>query len=220
MLQKIVGIGFIYMVLSAIETYLKLVQPKNDRSRNIFAASLLLVLLDAAVAFWIFSSLVQTTRTLRLRRYRKFLKTDVHFIVNHVYFRNAVKLSLYNHFTNTLIFAVLASLIFMLWSIYFHRMDLCLSVTLTLRFLRRTIRQALFCGSQDWKELWLDEAFWKLLFTLLLMVIMILWRPANNNQRYAFTPLLDSGDEGDDDDVIIHDSFGNYENVWFFFWPL
>lgn len=37
---------------------------------------------------YIFSSLIQTTRTLRLRR-------------------NVVKLSLYRHFTNTLIFAVL-----------------------------------------------------------------------------------------------------------------
>ncbi|XP_057367235.1 transmembrane protein 87A-like [Daphnia carinata] len=168
MLQRIVGVGVVYMVLSAVETYLILVQPKNDRSRNIYAASFLLALLDAAICFWIFLSLVQTTRTLRLRR-------------------NTVKLSLYNHFTNTLIFAVVSSLIFMLWSIYYHRMDTCL---------------------KDWKELWLDEAFWKLLFSLLLLVIMILWRPTNNNQRYAFTPLLDSGDETEEDDVMVNENLG------------
>jgi len=164
-LQRIVGIGVIYMVLSSIESWMKLVQPKNDNSNNIYAASLLLALMDAGISFWIFSSLVQTTRTLRLRR-------------------NAVKLALYQHFTNTLIFAVATSLIFMLWSIYFHQMATCLT---------------------DWKELWLDDAFWKLLFSLLLVVIMILWRPTNNNQRYAFTPLLDSGDESEEDDVVVTD---------------
>nr|CAH0103091.1 unnamed protein product [Daphnia galeata] len=168
MLQRIVGVGIVYMILSAVETYLILVQPKNDGSRNIYAASFLLALLDAAICFWIFLSLVQTTRTLRLRR-------------------NTVKLSLYNHFTNTLIFAVVSSLIFMLWSIYYHRMDTCL---------------------KDWKELWLDEAFWKLLFSLLLLVIMILWRPTNNNQRYAFTPLLDSGDETEEDDIMVNENLG------------
>lgn len=61
---------------------------------------------------------------------------------------------------------------------------------------------------QDWEELWLDEAFWKLLFSLLLIVIMILWRPTNNNQRYAFTPLLDSGDETEEDDVMVNENLG------------
>lgn len=61
---------------------------------------------------------------------------------------------------------------------------------------------------QDWKELWLDEAFWKLLFSLLLLVIMILWRPTNNNQRYAFTPLLDSGDETEEDDIMVNENLG------------
>jgi hypothetical protein len=27
---------------------------------------------------------------------------------------------------------------------------------------------------------------------------MILWRPTNNNQRYAFTPFLDASDDEDD----------------------
>ena len=50
-------------------------------------------------------------------------------------FRNAVKLALYQHFTNTLIFAVAASLIFMLWSIYFHQMATCLTVSNLLQLL-------------------------------------------------------------------------------------
>jgi hypothetical protein len=74
MLQRIVGVGIVYMILSAVETYLILVQPKNDGSRNIYAASFLLALLDAAICFWIFLSLVQTTRTLRLRRYETVIR--------------------------------------------------------------------------------------------------------------------------------------------------
>ena len=62
----------------------------------------------SSICWWVFSALVQTTRTLRLRR-------------------NLVKLSLYRHFTNTLVFAVLASVIFMLWSIKFHKLEDCLT---------------------------------------------------------------------------------------------
>lgn len=40
--------------------------------------------------------------------------------------------------------------------------------------------------AQAWKELWIDDAYWKLLFSVILLVIMILWRPTNNNQRYYY----------------------------------
>jgi len=56
------------MVLSAVESYLKLVQPKNNGSKNIYAASLILALMDAALCFWIFSSLVATVFFLGLER--------------------------------------------------------------------------------------------------------------------------------------------------------
>ena len=62
---------------------------------------------------------------------------------------------------------------------------------------------------QDWTELWVDEAYWHLLFSILLLVIMILWRPTNNNQRYAFTPLLDAPeDDEDEDEQFVNDAFG------------
>lgn len=47
----------------------------------------------------------------------------------------------------------------------------------------------------DWRNLWFDEAYWHILFSIILLAIMILWRPTNNNQRYAFTPLLDVSDD-------------------------
>ncbi|KAL1786608.1 transmembrane protein 87B isoform X2 [Sigmodon hispidus] len=47
----------------------------------------------------------------------------------------------------------------------------------------------------DWMELWVDDAFWSFLFSLILIVIMFLWRPSANNQRYAFMPLIDDSDD-------------------------
>ena len=44
----------------------------------------------------------------------------------------------------------------------------------------------------DWRELWVDEAFWHFQFSILLAFIMVLWTPSNNNKRYAFQPLLDN----------------------------
>lgn len=44
-----------------------------------------------------------------------------------------------------------------------------------------------------------DDAFWHILFSLILLVIMFLFRPSNNNQRYAFVPLLDQSDNDDDE---------------------
>lgn len=51
---------------------------------------------------------------------------------------------------------------------------------------------------------------------MLLLVIMVLWRPTNNNQRYAFTPLLDNPEDEDEDedsedgeeDQFISDAYG------------
>lgn len=88
--------------------------------------------------------------------------------------KNTVKFSLYRHFTNTLIFAVLASIVFMVWTTKTFRIAKCQS---------------------DWMERWVDDAFWSFLFSLILIVIMFLWRPSANNQRYAFMPLIDDSDD-------------------------
>uniref|UniRef100_A0A3P9BGS8 GOST seven transmembrane domain-containing protein n=1 Tax=Maylandia zebra TaxID=106582 RepID=A0A3P9BGS8_9CICH len=39
-----------------------------------------------------------------------------------------------------------------------------------------------FC-LKDWIELWVEDAFWRFLFSVILLVIMFLWRPSANNQR-------------------------------------
>jgi hypothetical protein len=152
---KILIVGTVYFIVSAIEGSIRVTTHKADGSKSQFIPLLILAVIDAAICWWIFSGLVETMRNLRLRR-------------------NLVKLSLYRHFTNTLIFAVLASIAFMIWSITQHKITNCL---------------------KDWKELWVDDAFWHLLFSILLVVIMFLWRPSANNQRYAYSPLHDLDDE-------------------------
>lgn len=73
-----------------------------------------------------------------------------------------------------LIFAILASVVFMVWTTKTFRIAKCQS---------------------DWMERWVDDAFWSFLFSLILIVIMFLWRPSANNQRYAFMPLIDDSDD-------------------------
>uniref|UniRef100_A0A6P4F159 Transmembrane protein 87A n=1 Tax=Drosophila rhopaloa TaxID=1041015 RepID=A0A6P4F159_DRORH len=170
MLHRVVGIGTLYFVLACVESYLRITNVKTDRS-ELLVASIPLAVLDTGICWWIFTSLVQTTRTLRLRR-------------------NMVKLSLYRHFTNTLIFAVIASVIFMLFALRLRSTENC---------------------TPGWRDIWVDTGFWHILFSVLLLVIMILWRPTNNNQRYAFTPLLDNPEDEDDEDEedqFVADAYG------------
>ncbi|CAH1793233.1 unnamed protein product [Owenia fusiformis] len=166
MLHKVLGMGGLYFILGSVEGCLRVLKPKGDTTNQALLASIPLAVLDASICWWVFTSLMQTVRTLRLRR-------------------NIVKLSLYRHFTNTLIFTVIASVGYMIWSIKMHKFTACLS---------------------DWKEIWVDDAFWHLLFSVMLAVIMILWRPTNNNQRYAFSPLLDAADE-EDVEPLVSDAF-------------
>ena len=58
----------------------------------------LLLIFDTFVMYWIFTAIVDTRRTLRLRK-------------------NYVKLAMYNHFSYTLMFAIVASLGFVVWAL-------------------------------------------------------------------------------------------------------
>lgn len=64
-----------------------------------------------------------------------------------------------------------------------------------------------------WKDMWIEDAFWHILFSALLLVIMILWRPTNNNQRYAFVPLLDMGDDEEEEERLVSDAYGVKVNL-------
>ncbi|XP_026732560.1 transmembrane protein 87A [Trichoplusia ni] len=168
-LQRVVGTGVLWGVLGGINAWLRLHHKANDSNRDLLLSEVPLSLLDSAICWWVFVSLAHTMRTLQLRR-------------------NTIKLSLYRHFTNTLIFAVISSIVFMLYSIKSYRVLPCIT---------------------EWKEVWMDEAYWHILFASVLSVIMVLWRPTNNNQRYAFTPLLDNADDDEDEEEqFVNDAYG------------
>ncbi|NWT84314.1 TM87A protein, partial [Lanius ludovicianus] len=132
-----------------------------------------LAFLDTALCWWIsftvllYGVLTQTMKLLKLRR-------------------NVVKLSLYRHFTNTLILAVAASIVFIIWTTMKFRLVDCQS---------------------DWQELWVDDAIWRLLFSMILFVIMILWRPSANNQRFAFSPLSEEEEDDEQKEPMLKESF-------------
>lgn len=68
MLHRTVATGILYFLLAASEAYLRVMRPKSDPANQMLVASVPLAVLDSAICWWIFTSLVQTTRTLRLRR--------------------------------------------------------------------------------------------------------------------------------------------------------
>ena len=61
----------------------------------------------------------------------------------------------------------------------------------------------------DWRELWVDDAIWRLLFSMILFVIMVLWRPSANNQRFAFSPLSEEEEEDEQKEPMLKESFGS-----------
>ncbi|XP_026165950.1 transmembrane protein 87A isoform X2 [Mastacembelus armatus] len=159
-MHRVVGLGILYFTFASIEGVLRITGGRDNGPTLITA--IVLAVFDSCAIWFIFVSLAQTIKTLKLRR-------------------NPVKLSLYRHFTNTLIFAVIASIVFMGWTAKKFRLADCQS---------------------DWIELWVEDAFWRFLFSVILLVIMFLWRPSANNQRYAFTPLIDDSDDEEIEEFI------------------
>ncbi|XP_037663589.1 transmembrane protein 87B isoform X1 [Choloepus didactylus] len=153
LVHRVVGLGALHFVFAAAAGVMRVTGGSNHLA--VVLGDIILAVIDSIIVWFIFVSLAQTMKTLRLRK-------------------NTVKFSLYRHFTNTLIFAVLASVVFMIWTTKTFRIAKCQS---------------------DWMEHWVDDAFWSFLFSLILIVIMFLWRPSANNQRYAFMPLIDDPDD-------------------------
>jgi hypothetical protein len=79
--------------------------------------------------------------------------------------QNEVKLTLYRHFTAAILGTVAISIVFLIWSLYVFNSGKCV---------------------KDWHEVWLKDGFWHILFSVLLLFIMIIWRPSNNKARFHF----------------------------------
>ncbi|KAL2099304.1 hypothetical protein ACEWY4_005784 [Coilia grayii] len=157
--HRLVAVGLLYLLFSSVEGVLRVTG--SFYGTVALLANISLSLIDSCVMWWIYISLSQTTRLLKLRR-------------------NLVKLSLYRHFTNTLIFSVLASIVFVIWTTKVFKLVDC---------------------QTGWRDLWVDDAFWRLLFSTILLVIMVLLRPSVNSQRFSHSPLIDDDNEEEEDEA-------------------
>jgi len=124
--QKVLGMGLLYFAIASTEAILR-ISTKNDETNNkVLVSRIPLAVVDAIMYYWIFTGLVATTRQLRLKK-------------------NVAKLNVYRHFTNTILFAIIASLLFMIWSLKSHYFTTCIT---------------------NWREFWVEFVFFLLLFDL------------------------------------------------------
>ncbi|XP_003385804.1 PREDICTED: transmembrane protein 87A-like [Amphimedon queenslandica] len=91
--------------------------------------------------------------------------------------KNTVKLALYNHLGYALIATVIASLTFIIWQFIYITRSNC---------------------TNDWREMWLIECFWHMLFCFMLLIVMIIWRPSANKLRFAYSP-VSNGDSDEEE---------------------
>ncbi|KAF9599847.1 hypothetical protein IFM89_001793 [Coptis chinensis] len=146
--SKVLLLGVTYFLASELLDIAENVGTINDISGK---ARLFLVLpdafLDAFLILWIFTSLSKTLEQLQAKR-------------------SSVKLDIYRKFSNALAIAVIASVVWIGYEVYFKATD---------------------PFSERWQSAWIITAFWDVLAFLLLCVICYLWAPSQSSQRYAYS---------------------------------
>lgn len=152
--SKVVLLGATFFMASELLDLVENVGSINDMSGK---ARLFLVLpvaiLDAFFIIWIFTSLSKTLEKLQARRL-------------------LVKLDIYRKFTNALAVAVIVSVAWIGYELYFKATD---------------------PFSERWQKAWIIGAFWHVLSFAVLCVICALWAPSQNSTRYAYSD--DVGEE-------------------------
>ncbi|XP_047318403.1 transmembrane protein 87B-like [Impatiens glandulifera] len=145
---KVLLIGVTYLIATELLNITEYVGTINDVAGR---ARVLLVLpdafLDAFLILWIFTSLSKTLEQLQAKR-------------------SFVKLEIYKKFSNALAGAVLLSVVWIGYEVYFKATD---------------------PFNERWESAWIITAFWDVLAFALLCVICYLWSPSQNSQRYAYS---------------------------------
>lgn len=157
--SKVISLAATFFLASEVLELVENVGAISDLSGK---TRLLLVLpvalLDAFFILWIFNSLSATLNKLQARRIM-------------------VKLDIYRKFTNALVVAVVVSVGWICYELYFKANDVY---------------------NELWQNAWIIPAFWQVLSFSVLCIICILWAPSHNSMRYAY-----SGDEEfDRDDTL------------------
>lgn len=115
--DKIISLGSLYFLAAIIESLARLNSKNDDTNHRMLLSRIPLALVDAVFYYWMFVGLVKTTQQLRLKK-------------------NLVKLNVYRHVTNALLFAIIASSFFMIWSLKSHIFNSCV---------------------MNWREFWVKE---------------------------------------------------------------
>ncbi|XP_042509357.1 transmembrane protein 87A-like isoform X2 [Macadamia integrifolia] len=146
--SKVLLLGVTYFLATELLDITEYVGTINDISGR---ARHLLVLpsafLDAFLILWIFTSLSKTLEQLQAKR-------------------SAAKLDIYRKFSNALAVAVIASVAWIGYEVFFKATD---------------------PFSERWQSAWIITAFWDVLAFALLSVICYLWGPSQSSQRYAYS---------------------------------
>ncbi|KAJ0794459.1 putative transmembrane protein GPR107/GPR108 [Helianthus annuus] len=159
--SKVVMLGGTFFLASEVLELVEHVGAVSDFSgKAILFLSLPVAVLDAFFVLWIFTSLSSTLNKLQAKRMM-------------------AKLDIYRKFTNALAVAVIVSVGWICYELYFKSTDIY---------------------NEQWQNAWIIPAFWHVLSFSLLCVICALWAPSQNSMRYAYSD--DGSEEFDKDDTL------------------
>ncbi|KAJ0981103.1 hypothetical protein J5N97_009358 [Dioscorea zingiberensis] len=146
--SKVMMLGTTFFLASEVLELVENVGAVSDLSgKTRLFLVLPVALLDAFFILWIFTSLSKTLDKLQARRLM-------------------VKLDIYRKFTNALAVAVVVSVGWICYELYFKSTDVY---------------------NERWQSAWIIPAFWHVLSFSLLCVICALWAPSQNSMRYAYS---------------------------------
>eukprot|EP00249_Psilotum_nudum_P016588 c25896_g1_i1 orf=320-1897(-) len=159
--SRVLLLGGTYFVAAESLDVVENVGAINDMSgkAKLFLA-LPVAILDAFFILWIFTSLSKTLEKLHARK-------------------SFVKLELYRKFTNSLAVAVVTSVAWIGYELYFKATD---------------------PFNEHWQNAWIVTAFWNILTFVLMCIICALWSPSHNAMRYAYSE--EAREEFDDEEAI------------------
>nr|XP_043637082.1 transmembrane protein 87A [Erigeron canadensis] len=159
--SKVVMLGGTFFVASEVLELVEHVGAVSDLSgKAMLFLSLPVAVLDAFFVLWIFTSLSATLNKLQAKRMM-------------------AKLDIYRKFTNALAVAVIVSVGWICYELYFKSTDIY---------------------NEQWQNAWIIPAFWHVLSFSLLCVICALWAPSQNSMRYAYSD--DGSEEFDKEDTL------------------
>ncbi|KAI3802773.1 hypothetical protein L1987_30916 [Smallanthus sonchifolius] len=159
--SKVVMLGGTFFLASEVLELVEHVGAVSDLSgKAMLFLSLPVAVMDAFFVLWIFTSLSSTLNKLQAKRMM-------------------AKLDIYRKFTNALAVAVIVSVGWICYELYFKSTDIY---------------------NEQWQNAWIIPAFWHVLSFSLLCVICALWAPSQNSMRYAYSD--DGSEEFDKEDTL------------------